>query len=296
MEGAFGIWRMRQCRTGTAEWEYGRACLTADVNHVVDGAFMGGARRVTVKDTHDTGFNCLVHKLDPRARYIGGHYTTPTFFGDVSDYDLALYVAIHAASGTEDAFFPHTHFGIFSEIRINGERASEMDVYGGYLGEHGVPIGFVSGEAIAVEQALKTLPWAKSVPVDKGKDAYFGPDAADYLAKGRARLREAAAEACRDAATMRPLTRQGPFHFEAEFRTVELARKFNTWDLPRDDRTVTWSANNMVEGFNILNKLTFFPKKTYPIRRQMLWATRTYFRTRHTYFSQAPNAEGATVP
>ena len=42
IEGSFGIWRMRQCRMGTPEWQYGRACLTEDVNHVVQGAFDGG--------------------------------------------------------------------------------------------------------------------------------------------------------------------------------------------------------------------------------------------------------------
>jgi D-amino peptidase len=31
IEGSFGIWRMRQCHTGTAEWQYGRACLTEDL-------------------------------------------------------------------------------------------------------------------------------------------------------------------------------------------------------------------------------------------------------------------------
>ncbi len=71
LEGSFGIWRMRQCHTGTAEWQYGRHCLTADVNAVIQGAFDGGAQKVTVKDTHDSGFNCIIKNLDKRAQYIG---------------------------------------------------------------------------------------------------------------------------------------------------------------------------------------------------------------------------------
>ncbi len=63
IEGSFGIWRMRQCHTGTAEWQYGRYCLTEDVNAVIGGAFDGGAAEVTVKDTHDSGFNCILNKL-----------------------------------------------------------------------------------------------------------------------------------------------------------------------------------------------------------------------------------------
>jgi len=106
IEGSFGIWRMRQCRMGTREWQYGRACLTEDVNHVICGAFDGGASKVTVKDTHEIGFNCLVNKLDSRADYIGGHFIKPSLFGRVTEYDLALYVAIYAASGPDGAFFP----------------------------------------------------------------------------------------------------------------------------------------------------------------------------------------------
>ena len=167
IEGAFGIWRMRQCRMGTREWQYGRHCLTEDVNAVVAGAFDGGADRVTIKDTHEVGFNCLIDRLDKRAAYRGGHFISPTFFGPLADVDLVLYVAIHAASGTPDAFFAHTHYGIFAELKVNGRPACEMDIYGGYLGEHGLPIGMVSGEDVAVAQALETLPWVKSVEVDK---------------------------------------------------------------------------------------------------------------------------------
>ena len=71
IEGAFGVWRMRQCRMGTPEWQYGRQCLTADVNAVVAGAFDGGADQVTVKDTHQMGFNCLIDQIDNRAGYVG---------------------------------------------------------------------------------------------------------------------------------------------------------------------------------------------------------------------------------
>jgi len=28
IEGSFGIWRIRQCRMGTREWQYVRECLT----------------------------------------------------------------------------------------------------------------------------------------------------------------------------------------------------------------------------------------------------------------------------
>lgn len=295
IEGSFGIWRMRQCRMGTREWQYGRECLTEDVNHVICGAFDGGATRVLVKDTHEVGFNCLVDRLDPRAEYMGGHYVKPSLFGNIAGLDLVLYVAIHAASGTPEAFFPHTHYGIFSEFRLNGASVGEMDIYGGYLGELGIPIGFVSGEAIAVDQALRALPWSKAVTVDKNKAAYTsGEKSRQYLAEGRQRLRRTAAEAVRCSSQMKPLLFKGPLHFEAVFRTERLARKFNTWNFPRQGETVSWEAADMLEGFDKLNRLTFIPKKFYPVRQPLAFVMRNYFRIRNTYFAPSADPEEAS--
>lgn len=295
IEGSFGIWRMRQCRMGTREWQYGRACLTEDVNHVIRGAFDGGATRVLVKDTHEVGFNCLVKRLDPRAEYLGGHYVRPSLFGDIAGLDLVLYVAIHAASGTPEAFFPHTHYGVFSELRLNGQAVGEMDIYGGYLGELGIPIGFVSGDAIAVDQALHVLPWAKAVTVDKNRDTYTsGEKSRQYLAAGRERLRRTAAEAVSCASQMKPLLIKGPLHFEAVFRTEHLARRFNTWNFPRQGETVAWDAADMREGFEMLNRLVFIPRAVYPFRRPLAFVLRTFFRFKNTYFAPSPDSEGAS--
>jgi D-amino peptidase len=294
IEGSFGIWRMRQCRMGTREWQYGRACLTEDVNHAIQGAFDGGADRVTVKDTHEVGFNCLIDRLDSRAKYIGGHYSSPSLFGKITDLDLVLYVAIHAASGTEGAFFPHTHYGIFSEVRLNNRRVCEMDIYGAYLGELGIAIGFVSGEDIAVKQALEVLPWAESVIVDKRKEAYTsGEKSIRYLKEGRALLQRTAQEAVRHASRMQPLIIPGPLHFEATFRSRQLADKFNTWDFKQTGERVEWDSENMIDGFEMLNKLTFFSKKIYPYRRPFTFLMRNYYRIKSTYFAPKPNPEEA---
>jgi D-amino peptidase len=296
IEGSFGIWRMRQCRTGTPQWQYGRECLTEDVNAVIEGVFDAGAQNVFVKDTHDTGFNCIVKRLNPRATYIGGHFVEPTFFGDVSSYDLVLYVAIHAASGTPDAFFPHTHFGIFSEVRLNNRPVCEMDIYGAYLGEFGVPIGFVSGEDIAVKQAKKSLPWVESVVVDKMREAYTsGKKSREYLKQGRRQLREKAARAVSRTAEMKPLVFEGPLTLKVTFRTEALLRKHNSWDFPRDGMTVIWESKNMREGFDNLNRLTFFPKWIYPFRGLLLSSLRGYYRLKNTYFAPKPDREDAAL-
>ena len=270
--------------------------MTKDVNCVIQGAFDGGAQQVTVKDTHEVGFNCIIDKLDCRANYVGGHFIGPTFFGNIADYDLVLYVAIHAASGTPDAFFPHTHYGIFSEVRVSGKLACEMDIYGAYLGEFGVPVGFVSGEDIAVKQALQVLPWAKSVIVDKRKEIYTaGEESIKFILNGRRKLQAVAETAVREASNMKPLILPGPLHFEAVFRNEDLANTFNTWGFNQTQNMVEWDANNMIEGFEKFNKLTFFPKNRYPFRRPLLFLMRSFYRIKNTYFVPAPNPEGASL-
>jgi len=237
-----------------------------------------------------------VNRLDPRAEYRGGHYVKPSLFGNISGLDLVLYVAIHAASGTPDAFFPHTHYGIFSEVRINGKPVCEMDVYGGYLGEYGIPIGFVSGEDIAVKQARNTLPWVKGVVVDKRREAYTsGEKSRTYLSEGRGQLRLTAAQAVRCASDMKPLRLKGPLFFEAEFRNQPLAVKFNTWGFHQTGAVVSWEADDMIQGFDKFNQLTFFPKRIYPFRRPLLFTSRQYYRIKATYFAPSPKSEGATI-
>ena len=57
------------------------------------------------------------------------------------------------------------------------------------------------------------LPWAKSVAVDKGPEAYANGEVSEqYLTKGRAELRRVAAEAVRVADQMKPMILEGPLH------------------------------------------------------------------------------------
>ena len=49
----------------------------------------------------------------------------------------------------------------------------------------------------------------------------------------------------------------------------------------------------MINGFEMLNKLTFFPKKIYPYRKPLTFLMRNYFRVKSTWFAPEPNQEEA---
>ncbi len=76
-----------------------------------------------------------------------------------------------------------------------------------------VPVGLVSGEDIAVKQALTALPWAESVVVDKNRKTYTsGSESARYLSGGRKNLRKAAEIAVQGVENMKPLKLAGIFY------------------------------------------------------------------------------------
>ena len=133
--------------------------------------------------------------------------------------------------------------------------------------------------------------------VDKREETYTAGEASrDYLREGRRQLRDRAAQAVREIKNMRPLITPGPLQFDAEFRTVALADRFNTWKFNQIDRTVSWHAENMIDGFDKLNMLTFYPRNIYSLRRPLSFFARCFYRVKNTYFSPRPNSEGAWMP
>ena len=140
------------------------------------------------------------------------------------------------------------------------------------------------------------MPWAKSVVVDKKKKAYIsGAESAHYLTEGRKKLQKAAESAVHEADHMKPLKLTGPLYFEAEFRKENLADKYNTWNFQQKANGVSWQSDNILDGFDNLNKLVFFSRKIYPVRGIMLTLARIFYGIKHTHFAPAPNAEGAVI-
>lgn len=111
-----------------------------------------------------------------------------------------------------------------------------------------------------------------------------------------AQLCEEAARACKAAGSMRPLKRKGPLQFEVDLRSDELAAALRRWGLTQQGRTISWSAADIVEGFDTLNKVTFFTPATYPLRRPMLCLLRGYFGLRSRWLCRTPDSEGAPMP
>ena len=110
MEGVAGVTHGSMIRTGHVEWrDRGTRLMTAEANAAIEGAFLGGASSVLVKDGHDSGQNIRREDLDPRAELVTGNSVTVGLMpGLDSTYDKLFLMGFHAKMGTRFAQFDHT--------------------------------------------------------------------------------------------------------------------------------------------------------------------------------------------
>ena len=129
IEGSSGCWSYRASSFRTKEWA--RACLgmTRDVNAVVQALADGGVEYIRVKDFHRTGYNLIPELIDSRAKVIHGYRAGPVpGIGDPGDVDAAMFIGMHAASGTS-GFLAHTLTSRIAKLEINGEPLPEINLF-----------------------------------------------------------------------------------------------------------------------------------------------------------------------
>jgi len=216
---------------------YRHACeyLMADTNAAVDGAFLGGATRVTVVDGHGSGRNFIHELLDPRAEVLlSGEFahTTPM------KYDALLCVGAHAMSGTQDAFLDHTQNSTkWFEYCINGTPQGEMGQQAYCVGHFGTPLVMTSGDEAACLEAKRLVPNIATACVKKAD----GRNKAICLPLKEAceRIREAANDGVKRCKEIKPLRLKLPAELKLTFTRNDYCDESMHEGLIRNGRTVT---------------------------------------------------------
>jgi D-amino peptidase len=256
IEGAIGVSKRSQCYFMKPDFQYGRRCLTDDVNAVVKGAIEAGADGIVVRDTHETGRNIIRENMHPGVEYIGGQPDRPfPILGDPSGADLVFLVASHARSGSPGGFFAHTFFGGFSEVRINGNPVGEAFIYAATLSEWGIPIAFNSGDKHAIRESLSIMPWLKTVEAPKEETYYSVPDAEERIMALREKLRAGAFEAVKGIREMKCLELQPDSFWEVDIKKTDLAEKINVAGASLAGGTLRWRAGTYLAGFDTFFRL-----------------------------------------
>src|SRR5215472_10905265 len=167
MEGATGVTWPADVEPGTEQWQRCRRMFTSDVNAAVAGCYAGGATAVLINEAHATMRNLLLEELDPRAVMLTGRHKDLSMVEGIQhgDVDGVAFVGYHAAAGAEGVL-AHTYLAnSITEIRINGQRASEGLLNSYVAAEYGVPIVLVTGDDRACADAAGYGPGVPAVAV-----------------------------------------------------------------------------------------------------------------------------------
>ena len=247
MEGIAGL--------STTNDEMGRALMTGEVNAAVAGAFAAGATRVVVNDAHGSHQNLLQDRLDPRVvLYRGDLKPYGMMQGLDSSFAAVLFIGYHGKAGSAGGFAAHTGSGRVADLRINGASVGESGMNSLYAAWYGVPVAFISGDSLAVEQQRELVPGVGGVSVKVGiwdrAVRTLSPDSA------RAAIERGVKRALREIPLRQP-SATSPFRVELEYRSsvsADVAEGIVGVDRV-DARTVGFSADTYPKAYRMIRVL-----------------------------------------
>jgi D-amino peptidase len=248
-EGTSGIVAWEQIIEGNAEYEQGRRLLTDEINAVIRGALDGGASEFVVNDSHHDMRNLHPQELTGLATLITGkHKPLYMMEGLDASFDGVCFVSYHGSIGAEHAVLSHTYNPrAIWEVRINGEIVGESGINALVAAHYGVPIIFVSGDAVTAKEMESVAPHAEKVVVKQS----LGRFAAAHLHPTIAcqMLRDGAYRAVSNISTMRPPQFTLPVPLEVTFLVADMA-EMAAWVRGVEQigpRTVILSNDNLLD-------------------------------------------------
>ena len=223
IEGTSGIVAWEQIIEGNSEYEQGRRLLTNEVNAVISGALEAGSTEFVVNDSHHSMRNLHPQDLLGEATLITGkHKPMYMMEGLDASFDGVFFVSYHGSIGAERAVLSHTYNpGAIWEVRLNGDIVGESAINALVAAHYDVPIIFISGDEVTVQEANNIAPNAEKVVVKQSLGrfaaAHIHPTIACEL------LRRGASRAVSNIKSMRPPVFLKPVSLEVTFLVADMA-------------------------------------------------------------------------
>ena len=231
MEGVGGIVVWEQVDGGAPMYEEARRLYTEEINAAVRGAKAVGATEIVAVDCHGAGggwtFNSyLPELLDPDCEWVAHHawsrYTELLERG----CDAALFVGMHARSGTPDGVLCHTiSTTTWRNLWFNGDLVGESGINAALCGHYGCPILLVTGDEATARETTELLgSGLTTVAVKRGLSRY----SARQIPPVRARqmIEDGARRALGDLRAVKPYVPAKPTTITVELGTVDTAARF----------------------------------------------------------------------
>jgi len=260
IEGSSGCWSYRGSSFMTAEWAQACVEMSRDVDAVVGALFKSGVERVTVKDFHRTGYNLLPEKIDSNAKIIQGYQSNPIpGIGDPGDAEAALFLGMHAASGT-DGFLAHTLTSRVEKLIVNDKNLAEIQLFAGSLAPFGIRPLFFSGCPVACRQAVHAINDIETYAIIKTNGREHFDDVG-----WRKGLAEAAVRAL-NRTSIEPFEPPGPFQASIRMKGGRgVARKLaDRWGLSvTEGDWIGFESENIHELYLMLIKICYLTPSIY---------------------------------
>ncbi len=153
IEGITGTTTWSETELNAPDYQFFQKQMTKEVEAAIEGAILGGATEILLKDAHDSARNLDISNLPVNCKVIRGWTYDPMCMvaGLDKSFDRAIFIGYHSKGGSERNPLAHT-LCVFADVKINGEYASEflINTYAAAL--HGVPVSFVSGDVGLTEE------------------------------------------------------------------------------------------------------------------------------------------------
>lgn len=236
MEGITGVVQPAQLGPPGFEYEHFREIMTNEVKSAIEGAKSAGASEFVVCDSHGNGQNILIDQLPDDVRIVRG-FPRPLEMmqGIDSTFGAVVFVGYHGSEYSVDAVRGHTISSVkLLGVRLNGMEVTEGIMNAGIAGQFGVPVVFVSGDKVAVEQLKAVAPWVEGAIVKEG----YGYHSAITVtpARGREMIRDGVARAIQNLSSAKPYKVSTPVQLDLGFKlTIDAERAAYVPGLTRID-------------------------------------------------------------
>ncbi|HEY3382939.1 MAG TPA: M55 family metallopeptidase [Vicinamibacterales bacterium] len=218
MEGVTGV--VQPAQLGPAGFEYAaaREWVTGEVRAAIDAARAAGVTEFVVCDSHGNAQNLLIDKLPDDVRVVRGFPRPLEMMQGIDQtFDGVLLIGYHASEWNVDAVRSHTISSArLLGIKLNGAGVMEAVFNAAIAGHFGVPVLFISGDRIAVNEMQKTLPQVEGVVVKE--PIGFHSAMTVTPARGRQLIAEGVRRALEKAGRPAPYKLKTPIDLEVGFK------------------------------------------------------------------------------
>lgn len=262
IEGTTGVVSMEQLTPAGFEYQQARQWMTNEVNAACEAALEQGIDEIVIADSHGNGQNLLIDQLPAQAQVVRSWPRPHCMMEGIQhgDYIGAFLLGYHSGASNRDGVLAHTlHGGGITEVRLNGQVASETVISAATAAHYNVPVILVSGDDAYVAHAREVLNHSEceiQAVVTKqaisATSALMKPPETVYR-----EIREATTKAIATADRMRANPLQGPIEVEVDCLLRRAAEIIDY--LPNTERTsartVNYICRDMVEASRYLQFL-----------------------------------------